>query len=60
MFSFLFLYVLYSLYTGLSLTHKFLYELHNAYALYCLTVGLSLAHTKMSHLCIMYYNLCTL
>ena len=45
---------------GLSLTHKSLYELYNAYALYSLNTGLSLAHTQMPHLCIMYYNLCTL
>ena len=60
MFFFLFLYVLYSLNAGLSLTHKFLYKCYNAYALYSLNVSLSLAHTQMSHLCINYYNLCTL
>ena len=59
-FSFLFLYVLYSLYTGMSVTHKSLYKLYNAYALYSLNVGLSLAHTQMPHLCIKYYNVCTL
>ena len=45
---------------GLSVTHKFLYKHYNAYALYSLNASLSLAHTQMLHLCVNYYNLCTL